>query len=217
MTEEERAALLEAVKVTIAEELKPHTAMLAEVQQQVSAVAQAQADGAAETTRKAAIRAKLAEELPDANAEMLGKLVDLAYAQRGDGAEDDAVVAGVPAVVDTFKSIIAAMPAPEPGPEPVLAPAPEPDTDSAAGPAEIPVPQPTTLSAMMSATPGATIPSGDEELAKFQAKFEASPDLDEHGRVKRAPASLELLRSWSRTTAPPSSSPTWPEPAGIRS
>ena len=42
---------------------------------------------------------------------------------------------------------------------------------------------------MMSATPGATIPSGDEELAKFQAKFEASPETDEHGRVKRpAPA-----------------------------
>ena len=92
--------------------------MLAEVQQQVSAVAQAQADGAAEATRKATIRAKLAESLPDANEEMLGKLVDLAYAQRGDGAEDDAVVAGVPAVVDTFKSIIAAIPKADPEPEP---------------------------------------------------------------------------------------------------
>ena len=83
MTEEERAALLEAVKATIAEELKPHTAMLTEVQTQVSTLAQVQADAAAETTHKASIRAKLTEELPDANKEMLAKLVNLAYAQRG--------------------------------------------------------------------------------------------------------------------------------------
>ena len=184
MTAEERAALMEAVKTTFAEEMKPHTAMLAEVQTQVSALALAQADSAAETGRRAAIRAKLAEELPDANDEMLGKLVDLAYAQRGSGEEADAVVAGVPAVVDTFKSLIAAMPKPEEKPE-------ETTETTEEKPEDVPVvvPQPTTLSAMMSATPGATIPSGDEELAKFQAKFEASPEVDEHGRVKRpAPA-----------------------------
>ena len=180
MTAEELAALMEAVKTTFAEEMKPHTAMLAEVQTQVSALALAQADSAAETGRRAAIRAKLAEELPDANDEMLGKLVDLAYAQRGSGEEADAVVAGVPAVVDTFKSLIAAMPKPEEKPE-------ETTETTEEKPEDVPVvvPQPTTLSAMMSATPGAAIPSGDEELAKFQAKFEASPELDEHGRVKR--------------------------------
>ena len=183
MTEEERAALLEAVKATVAEELKPHTAMLTEVQTQVSALALAQADSAAEATRKAAIRAKLAEELPDANDEMLVKLVDLAYAQRGTSDESEAVLAGVPPVVDTFKSLIAAVPKPEEKPE-------ETTETTEEKPEDVPVvvPQPTTLSAMMSATPGATIPSGDEELAKFQAKFEVSPDLDEHGRVKR-PAS----------------------------
>ena len=180
MTAEELAALMEAVKTTFAEEMKPHTAMLAEVQTQVSALALAQADSAAETTRKAAIRAKLAEDLPDASEEMLVKLVDLAYAQRGNGDEADAALAGVPAVVDAFKSIIAGMPKPEEKPE-------ETTETTEEKPEDVPVvvPQPTTLSAMMSATPGATIPSGDEELAKFQAKFEASPEVDEHGRVKR--------------------------------
>ena len=184
MTAEELAALMEAVKTTFAEEMKPHTAMLAEVQTQVSALALAQADSAAETTRKAAIRAKLAEELPDANDEMLVKLVDLAYAPAG-------VLATRPMRLSPAyrqwwtpsRASSAAMPKPEEKLEETTEVTEEKPEDAA-----VVVPQPTTLSAMMSATPGATIPSGDEELAKFQAKFEASPEVDEHGRVKR-PAS----------------------------